>query len=393
MRDAVIVSGVRTPMGSFQGALSPMNVGKIGAVAVKEAVARAGVAGEAVDGVLMGCVLSGGVGQAPARQATLFSGLPDSVPAVTLSKVCGSGLRTVMFASSEIRAGDADILVAGGMESMTNAPYALPKARAGYRMGNGEIIDTMVNDGLWDVYHNYHMGMAAELCAAEYGITREMQDEFAIGSYRKSLDAIERGLFKREIVPVEIPQRRGDPVVFDTDEEPFRSKLEKITGLRPAFKKDGTVTAANASSINDGAAAVVVMSDTKAKELGVQARFRIVGYASHAQAPEWFTTAPAYSIQKVWKKTGLTDADIDVYEINEAFAVVSLAVNRICDLDPAKINLRGGAIALGHPIGVSGTRILVTLMHAMEDTGAQRGLASLCIGGGEAAAMIIERVS
>ncbi len=392
MRDAVIISGVRTAIGSFQGALTPLPVGKIGAVAIKEAVARAGVPVDAVDDVLFGCVLTGSVGQAPARQATIWSGLPNTTPATTIGKVCGSGLRSVMLASSQIKAGDAEVIVAGGMESMTNAPYALHKARMGFRMGNGEIVDTMVKDGLWDVYNDYHMGMAAELCAAEMNFSREAQDEFAIASYKKSIDSIEKGLFKREIVPVEIPQRRGDPVIFDKDEEPFRSKLDRIPSLRPAFKKDGSVTAANASSINDGAAAFVIMSDTKAKELGATARFRIAGQASYAHAPEWFTTAPAYAIKKLLAKTGLTVADIDTWELNEAFAVVSLAINQICEIDPTKVNLRGGAVALGHPIGASGARILVTLMHTMEDIGAQRGIASLCNGGGGATAVLIERM-
>ena len=392
MRDAVIISGVRTAIGSFQGALTPMSVGKIGAVAIKEAVARAGVPVDAVDDVLFGCVLTGSVGQAPARQATIWGGLPNTTPATTIGKVCGSGLRSVMLASSQIRAGDAEVIVAGGMESMTNAPYALHKARMGFRMGNGEIVDTMVKDGLWDVYNDYHMGMAAELCASEMNFSREAQDEFAIASYKKAIDSIENGLFKREIVPLEIPQRRGDPVIFDQDEEPFRSKLDRIPSLRPAFKKDGTVTAANASSINDGAAAFVITSDTKAKELGVTPRFRIAGQASFAQAPEWFTTSPAYAIKKLLASTGLTVADIDTWELNEAFAVVSLAVNQICEIDPTKVNLRGGAVALGHPIGASGARILVTLMHTMEDIGARRGIASLCNGGGGATAVLIERV-
>ena len=392
MRDAVIVSGARTPMGSFQGALAPLKAGQIGAVAIKEAVARAGIDGAAIDDVIFGCVLTTALGQAPARQATLWAGLPQSVPATTIGKVCGSGLKSVMMASSQIKAGDADVVVAGGMESMSNAPYALPKARTGYRMGNGEIIDTMVNDGLWDVYNNYHMGSAAELCAAEYGITREMQDEFAIASYKKAIASVEGGVFDREIAAVEIPQRRGEPVVFARDEEPFRAKLDKIPSLRPAFKKDGTVTAANASSINDGGAAFVLMSDAKASALGITAKFRVAGQASYAHAPEWFTTAPAHAIKKLLKDADLTASDIDTWEINEAFSVVSLAVNKLCELDPTKINIRGGAVALGHPIGASGARILVTLMHTMEDIGAQRGIASLCNGGGGATAVLLERV-
>jgi acetyl-CoA C-acetyltransferase len=297
-----------------------------------------------------------------------------------------------MNASSLIKAGDADVVVAGGMENMSLTPYALPKARNGFRMGNGEVVDLMVNDGLWDVYNNYHMGTAAELCAAEMNITREQQDAFAIASYQKAIAAAKAGEFKREIVPVEVVGRRGAVTVVDADEEPFKANLDKIPGLRPAFKKDGTVTAANASTINDGAAAVVLASGDKCRELGVTPKFRVVGYANYAHEPEWFTTAPAYAIKKVLAQTGLTAQDIDVFEINEAFAVVSLAVNQLCELDNSKINLRGGAIALGHPIGASGNRIFVTLMHIMEDRQLKRGLASLCIGGGEAVAMIIERV-
>ena len=392
MTSAYIVDGIRTALGSFQGGLSTVPAGELGAAVLKGLVERTGVKGAQIDEVMMGNVLLGGQGQAPGRQACLFAGLPNSIPCVTLAKVCGSGLRTVMMAAASVKAKDAELILAGGMENMSLAPYALPKARTGYRMGNGQLVDLMVNDGLWDVYNNCHMGVAAELCATEKCITREEQDEFAIASYKKALAAIEAGDFKREIVPVKVPGRRGAVTVFDQDEEPFRSKLDKIPSLRPAFQKDGTVTAANASSINDGAAAVMVASEDKCSELGLTPKFRIVGYAGHAQEPEWFTTAPAYAIKKVWEKTGLTDADIDLYEINEAFSVVSLIVNRMCELDPAKINIRGGAAALGHPIGASGARILVTLMHAMEDTGARRGLASLCIGGGEAVAMIIEKV-
>lgn len=392
MKEVYILDGVRTAMGGFQGGLSTVPAARLGAVVINDALARCGISGDQVDEVYMGNVLLGGQGQAPGRQAWIFAGQPESVPCVTLAKVCGSGLRTVMMGAASVKAGDADVIVAGGMENMTLAPYALPKGRSGFRMGNAEVVDLLVNDGLWDVYNNYHMGMAAELCASEMKITREEQDEFATNSYKKAIATIEAGEFKREIVAVEVPGRRGAVSVFDQDESPYQSKLEKIPGLRPAFKKDGTVTAANASSINDGAAAVIVASEAKVKEYGLTPKFRIVGYAGHAQKPEWFTTAPAEAIKKVWQKTGLTDADIDTYEINEAFAVVSLAVNRLCELDGSKVNIRGGAVALGHPIGASGARILVTLMHTMEDKGFKRGLASLCIGGGEALAMIIERV-
>ena len=367
MQEVYILSGSRTPLGSFNGAFSTVPGPRLGAVAIRDALKKAGIPDEAVNEVMMGCVLSGGLGQSPARQATLFSGLPDGVAVSTLNKVCGSGLRTVMMAASAIKAEDAEVVVAGGMENMTMAPYALPKARAGMRMGNAEVVDLMVHDGLWDPYNNYHMGVAAELCASEMNITREAQDIFAIESYKKALATIEAGEFKKEIVPVEVPGRKGKVTIVDTDEEPYRAKLDKIPGLRPAFKKDGTVTAANASSINDGASAVVVASEKAVKELGATPKFRIVGYASHSQAPEWFTTAPAYAIKKVWEKTGLTEKDIDVYEINEAFAVVSLVVNQIAGIPAEKVNLRGGAIALGHPIGASGNRIFVTLMQIMED--------------------------
>ena len=392
MQDVFITGGARTALGSFGGALSTVPAARLGAAAIKGALDVSGVAGDSVDEVLMGNVLLGGQGQAPARQACIFAGLPQAVTCVTLAKVCGSGLRTVMMGASQIKAGDSGVVVAGGMENMTLAPYILPNARNGYRMGNGQVVDLMVNDGLWDVYNNYHMGVAAELCASQMNITREQQDEFAIASYKKALAAIEAGEFEKEIVAVEVPGKKGSVTLVDQDEEPFRSKLDKIPALRPAFKKDGTVTAANASSINDGAAAVVVASEAKVKELNLTPKFRIVGYAGHAQAPEWFTTAPAESIKKVLGKTGLTVDDIDVFEINEAFSVVSLVVNRLCELDPSKVNLRGGAVALGHPIGASGARILVTLMSIMEDKGFKRGLASLCIGGGEAVALVIERV-
>lgn len=392
MKNVYLIDGARTPIGSFQGCLSGVPATKLGALTIKAALERSGVKADQVEEVLMGNVLLGGEGQGPARQASLFAGIPDSVPCVTVSKVCGSGIRTVMMAASQIKAGDSELIVAGGMESMTLAPYALPKARGGYRMGNGEIVDLMVYDGLWDPYNNFHMGMAAEKCAEEMGITRQEQDEFALTSYTRARKATEEGLFKREIVPVEVPGKRGETNVVERDEEPFRPNLDRLPTLRPAFKKDGTVTAGNASSINDGAAAVVVASEEKVNALGLTPQFRIIGYAGHAQAPEKFPTAPAYAIKKVWAKTGLSDADIDVYEINEAFAVVSLAVNRLCELDPARVNLRGGAVALGHPIGASGARILVTLMHVMNDHGFKRGMAALCIGGGEAIAMIIEKV-
>lgn len=390
MREPVIVSAVRTPIGSFMGSLSTIPAPKLGAAVIAEALKRAGLRGEQVDEVLMGCVLQGGLGQAPARQAAIFAGLPDSVPCTTIHKVCGSGLKTVMMAAQAIKAGDAECIVAGGMESMSLAPYAIEGARAGLRMGHAQIVDLMIKDGLWDPYNDFHMGMAAEKCAEERGISREAQDAFAAESYRRAQAAIAAGLFKEEIVPVVIPQKKGEPLVVDTDEEPGRAKIDKFPTLKPAFKKDGTVTAANASSINDGAAAVVVMSSEAAQRNGIKPLVRIVDYTQHAQDPAWFTTAPAYAIQKLLNKVGLSKDEIDLYEINEAFSVVSIAVNQILGLDQTKVNVNGGAVALGHPIGASGTRILVTLIHAMKARGARRGIASLCIGGGEAVAMLVE---
>lgn len=392
MRDVVIVGAARTPIGSFMGSLSTIPAPRLGAVAIAEALRRAGVSGEKVDEVLMGCVLQAGIGQAPARQAAIFAGLPERVPCTTVHKVCGSGLKTVMMAAQAVRAGDAECVVAGGMENMSLAPYALEAARAGYRMGHGQVVDLMIKDGLWDPYHDFHMGMAGEKCAAERGISREAQDAYAAESYRRAQAAIAEGRFRDEIVPVTIPQKKGDPVVVDTDEEPGRGRIDKIPTLKPAFLKDGTVTAANASSINDGAAAVVVMSREAAEAAGAKPLARVVAYAQHAQDPAWFTTAPAYAIQALLAKTGLGKDDVDLYEINEAFAVVSLAVNDILGLDPARVNVNGGAVALGHPIGASGARVLTTLLYAMKARGARRGVASLCIGGGEAVAMLVETV-
>ena len=390
-REVVIVSAARTPIGSFGGALSTVPSPKLGAVAIKAALERAGVDGADVDEVLMGCVLPAAVGQAPARQAMIGAGIPKEVGAVTVNKVCGSGLKTVMLAAQAIKAGDADIVVAGGMENMSLAPYYLPKARTGYRMGNGELVDGMVHDGLWDPYNNYHMGKAGELCASECKIDRERQDAYAALSYRRAQSAVKEGLFKDEIVPVEVPQRRGDPVVFDSDEEPMRGNIDKLPKLRTAFDKNGTITAGNASSINDGAAAVVVMSAEEAQKRKLVPLAKITGYAGAAQAPEWFTTAPAKSIAKLLEKTNLKADDVDLWEVNEAFAVVSLVNQDEVGIPDERINVRGGAVALGHPIGCSGTRILVTLLHTMKQMDKQRGVASLCIGGGEAVALMVER--
>jgi len=386
MREVVIASAARTPIGSFQGSLSSVSGPKLGAVAIKAAVERAGIDPASVDEVLMGCVLQGGLGQAPARQASIFAGLPNSVGATTVHKVCGSGLKTVILASQIIRAGDADILVAGGMENMSQTPYFLPGARDGLRLGHGQIKDMIINDGLWDVYNDYHMGSAAELCSREMNISREEQDAYAAESYRRANASIAAGLFAREIVPVAVPQRRGDPVMVDTDEEPGRGDPAKFAKLRPAFEKTGTVTAANASSINDGASAMVIMA------LGVKPIARIIASGHHAQAPEWFTTAPAKAIARAVASAGLKLDDIASFEINEAFSVVSLAIMKELGLDAAKVNPRGGAVALGHPIGASGNRILATLVHTLQDTGARYGCAGICLGGGEAVALVVERL-
>ena len=391
MREVVIVSAARTPVGSFQGSLSKVPSTELGALAVKEAVERAGIAGNEIDEVIMGCVLPAGLGQAPARQAALGAGLPTTVECLTINKVCGSGLKSVMLAAQAIAAGDADAIVAGGMENMTRAPYLVPKGRGGYRMGNGVIEDAMIKDGLWDPYNNYHMGSAADLCGKEYDISREAQDDFAVGSYQKARAAQGAGKFVEEIVPVEVPAKKGRTVLFEEDEEPKRFDEEKLRNLRPAFNKDGSVTAGNASSLNDGAAAFVVMAADKAEGLGITPMVRVGAQRSAARAPEWFTIAPADAMRKIFEKTGYSASDIDLYEINEAFSVVSLYAIRELGIDKDRVNVNGGAVAIGHPIGASGARILTTLLYAMKDRDAKRGLACLCIGGGEAAALIVER--
>jgi acetyl-CoA C-acetyltransferase len=390
MRDVFIVAGARTPIGSFQGALAPLTAPKLGAVAIKAALARAGVAGDAIGEVYMGCVLPAGLGQAPARQASMGAGVPPSVGAVTVNKVCGSGLKAVVFGRNAISTGEHDLVVAGGMESMSNAPYLLPKARDGYRLGNAQVIDSMISDGLWDAYKNVHMGDCGELCAKEKGISREEQDAFAAESYRRALRAQAEGKFRGEIVPVEIPQRKGPALVVADDEEPGRGDIEKLASLRPAFQKDGTITAGNASSINDGAAALVLAGADVAKARGLKPIARIVGAAGHAQAPEWFTTAPAGAISLLLARIGWSKDDVDLWEINEAFAVVSIINNKMLGLDPARVNVWGGAVALGHPIGASGARVLVTLLSALKDAGKKKGVASLCIGGGEGIALAVE---
>lgn len=391
MRKAVIVSAKRTPVGSFLGNLSTVPATTLGSIAIKSVLDEVNLDYSLVDEVIMGNILSAGLGQAPARQAAIYAGLPDKTECLTINKMCGSGLKAVMLAHQAIQVGDADIIVAGGMENMSSAPYLLPKARTGYRMGNGEIIDSMIKDGLWDVYNDFHMGSCAEACARDFKFTREELDEFAVNSYKKALKAQEEGLFNDEIVPVTIKSKKGETVV-DKDEEPGNVKFEKISSLRPAFEKDGVVTAANASKINDGAAAVLVMAEEKAKELGLKPIAEIVAQSSAARAPIEFTTAPADAIQKVLRKANLTKDDIDLYEINEAFAVVSLAVNKLVGLKMDNVNVNGGAIALGHPIGASGARILTTLLYQMKRQNAELGLASLCIGGGEASALIVKKI-
>ena len=389
-REVVIASAARTPIGAFQGVFTPLAAHQLGAVAIRAALQRAGVDGKDVNEVLMGCVLPAGQGQAPARQASRAAGVPDHVGCVTINKVCGPGLKAVMLAAQAIRAGDAEIVVAGGMESMTNVPYLLPQARAGYRLGNGSLVDGMVHDGLWDPYKNFHMGMAGELCARECQIPRERQDGYAADSYRRAQAALKDGKFREEIVAVEVPGKKG-PTVVDTDEQPLKGDVDKLPTLRPAFDKAGTITAGNASTINDGAAALVVMSREEADRRGITPLATIVGDAGHAQAPEWFTTAPAGAIERLMTRTGKAVADVDLWEINEAFAVVALVNGDKLGIPHDRMNVRGGAIALGHPIGCSGARVLVTLAYALKQEGKKRGVASLCIGGGEAVALMIER--
>ncbi|WP_374494164.1 acetyl-CoA C-acyltransferase [Brachymonas sp.] len=385
----VIVAAKRTPMGAFQSDFAGVSANELGAVAIKAAVAQAGIQPEQVEEVIFGNVLTAGQGQAPARQATIKAGLPQSVGAVTLNKVCGSALKSIMMAADTIAAGNADIMVAGGMESMTNAPYLLKKARGGYRIGHDKVFDHMMLDGLEDAYTGLAMGMFAEDCAAKYGFTREMQDQFAVTSVERAKAAIASGAFKEEIAPVTVVERKGERVV-DTDEGPGRIKTEKIATLRPAFKKDGTVTAASSSSINDGAAAVVLMTEGKARELGLQPLARIVSHGTFAHEPQWFTTAPIGATRKALAKAGWNVEDVELWEINEAFAVVPMAMMKELSIPHDKVNVNGGACALGHPIGASGARILVTLLHAMKQRGLKKGLATLCIGGGEGVSMCVE---
>ncbi|AOM78859.1 acetyl-CoA C-acyltransferase [Pedobacter steynii] len=392
MREVVIVSAVRTPIGSFGGSLSGFSATQLGGLAIKAAVEKAGIAPADVQEVYMGNVLSANLGQAPATQAAKFAGLPD-VPGTTINKVCASGTKAIMLAAQSIALGQSDIIVAGGMESMSNVPYYLDKARNGYRLGHGQITDGLVKDGLWDVYNDYHMGSAAELCAADCGFTREEQDAFAIGSYKKSQAAQTEGKFDSEIIAVEVKDRKGEISLINKDEEPFAVKFDKIPGLKPVFKKDGTVTAANASTLNDGAAALVLMSADKAKELGLKPLAKILSYADAQQAPEWFTTAPAKAIPLALQRAGKNITDVDYFEINEAFSVVSLANNKLLELDGEKVNINGGAVSLGHPLGASGARIVVTLLSVLAQNNGTIGVAGICNGGGGASAIVIEKLS
>jgi len=392
MKEIVILGGARTPIGSFLGTLSSLSAPKLGSVAIKCALENSRVSPEQIQQVIMGNVLQAGQGQAPARQAAIKAGVPNSVPCITVHKVCGSGMRAVMDAGNAIQAGEYELAVAGGMESMSNAPYLLDKARTGLRMGNGTLVDSMIKDGLWDPYGDKHMGSCAEMCVTKYSFTREQQDAFSLESYRRAQEASKNGSLADEIISVEVPQKKGPAVKVDADEEPFAAPLDKMPTLKPAFDKNGSVTAANSSKINDGAAALVVTSEEHAKANGWTPIARIVASAGVAQAPEWFTTAPVGAIQRLLKKTGHSVADVDLFEINEAFAAVAMAAIHDLSLDPARVNVRGGAVAIGHPIGASGARILTTLIHALRREHKKRGVAAICIGGGEATAMMVETV-
>ncbi len=389
-KEVIIAAAVRTPIGSFGGSLSPLSAPQLGSIVIREAIKRAGIKPEDVQEVFMGNVLTANEGQAPARQAALGAGLPNTVPATTVNKVCASGMKAVMLAAQSIRLGDADIIVAGGMESMSNAPYYLPDNRWGKRLGHGKVVDSIIRDGLWDPYHDYHMGNAGELCASECGFSREDQDEYAVESYKRANKASEEGLFD-ELVPVSVPQRRGEPLVVDKDEDISKIKYDKMSKLRPAFTKDGTITAANASNINDGAAALVIMSAERAEAMGIKPLARILAYADAAQAPEWFTTTPAKAMPKALEKAGLKLEDVDAFEVNEAFSVVALANMREMKIPHEKINVFGGAVSMGHPIGCSGARILATLISVLKHRNGKIGLAGICNGGGGASAMVIER--
>jgi acetyl-CoA C-acetyltransferase len=392
--DVVIISGCRTPVGKFQGGLSDLSATQLGAIVVREAVKRAGIDAAQVDECIMGNVVSAGLGQNPARQAAIYGGLSPAVGAMTVNKVCGSGLKAVGLAAQAIQTGNSSLVVAGGMESMTNAPYLLPQARKGYRLGDAQIVDSMIRDGLWDVYNDYHMGITGENVAEKYGITREEQDEFAVNSHRKAVSAIKECRFKSQVVPVELPAKKkgAQPVVFDKDESPREdTTIEVLRSLKPAFKKDGTVTAGNAPGVNDGAAAVVVTSAANATKLGAKPMVRIVAQATSGVEPKWVMMAPVGAVRTLWEKTGWKNEDVDLYELNEAFSVQALGVMRELDLNPEKVNVNGGAVAIGHPIGASGARVLVTLIYEMIRRDVHRGIAALCLGGGNAVAMAVER--
>ena len=390
-RRSVIASAIRTPIGAFQGYLSSLSASDLASICIKDILDKTGIQTDRINEVILGNVLSAGQGQAPARQATLKSGCPDSVEALTINKMCGSGLKAVMLADQAIRCGDADLILAGGMESMSNAPYLLNDARAGKKLGHSKIIDSMIHDGLWDAYNDKHMGNCAEMLAKDRNYSREAQDEYAIESYNRAQKATFDGIFQTEIVPVVIPQRKGEPLVIDEDEEPAKARFEKIPALKPAFDKDGTITAANASKLNDGAAVMLITSEENAKDLGLKPLVRIIEQASASHQPEWFTTAPSKAIDKVLNKAGLKANDIDLWEINEAFAVVAMAAIEDYNIQYENVNIYGGAVALGHPIGASGARILTTLINGMNRQNVDRGLATLCIGGGEASALIVEK--
>jgi acetyl-CoA C-acetyltransferase len=391
-REVVIVGMARTPVGSFMGSLASLPAPRLGAIAIQAAMKRAGVKPEQVSEVIMGNVLQAGVGQAPARQAAIYAGIPSSVPAMTVNKVCGSGMKSIISGVQSILLGDSDVVVAGGMESMSNAPFYVQGARSGFKMGAQQMIDGMIHDGLWDPYNNQHMGVCAELCAKEKNFSRKEQDDYAAESFRRALDAQKAGKFSQEIASVEIAGKKGDVVRVENDEGPAKVQFDKIPSLKPVFDKSGTVTAANASTINDGAAAMVLMSAEKAKELGLKPLARIVSYGANAQDPVWFTTAPAEAMKRAMKKAGWEASDVDLFEVNEAFAVVALAAQRDLSIPANKLNVWGGGISLGHPIGASGARIVVTLLSALKDKGARRGVAGICIGGGEATALCVERL-
>jgi acetyl-CoA C-acetyltransferase len=392
MKEVVIVSALRTPIGSFGGSLASLSATQLGGLVIKAVIEKAGIKPEDVQELYMGNVLSANLGQAPATQAAKYAGLPD-IPATTINKVCASGTKALMLAAQSIALGEKDIIVAGGMESMSNVPYYLDKARSGYRLGHGQITDGLVKDGLWDVYNDFHMGTAADLCATECNVSREDQDAYAIESYTRCQTAHTNGHFKQEIVPLELKDKKGNVTVINQDEEPFLVKFDKITGLKPVFSKDGTVTAANASTLNDGAAALVLMSAEKAKELGLKPLARILGYADAQQAPEKFTTSPAKAIPLALERAGKTIAEVDFFEINEAFSVVSLANNRALSLNAAQVNVNGGAVAMGHPLGASGARIIVTLLSVLEQNDGMIGVAGICNGGGGASAVVLERIN